>query len=71
MAHRKKGPIRPRFQLGDKVRVKPGISDVLFPEMPLGGWSGSVTEIINEKSQIDYLFKLDDRTLASVHPMVR
>ena len=46
MAHRKKRPINPRFQLGDKVRVKPGISDVLFPDMPLGGWSGSVTEII-------------------------
>ena len=47
MAHKKRGPINPRFQVGNKVRVKPGISDVLFPLMPLGGWSGSVTEIIN------------------------
>src|ERR1017187_4010434 len=71
MAHKKKRPINPRFQVGNKVRVKPGISDVLFPDMPLGGWSGSVTEIINEKGQIEYLFKLDDRTLASIHPIYR
>lgn len=69
MAHTKKGSINPRFQVGSKVRVKPGISDVLFPDMPLGGWSGSVTEIIKAQGQINYLFKLDDRTLASIHPI--
>src|ERR1022692_2136013 len=68
MAHRKKGPMNPRFQLGDKVRVKSSIRDVLFPDMPLGGWSGTVTKIIKEQGQINYLFKLDDRTLASLHP---
>jgi hypothetical protein len=71
MAHRKKGPINPRFLVGTKVRVKPGIKDRLFPLMPLGGWTGTVTEIINEKGQINYLFKLDDRTLASIHPIYR
>jgi len=71
MARKKRGPINPRFQVGTKVRVKPGISDVLFPDMPLGGWAGTVTEIINEQGQINYLFKLDDRTLASIHPLYR
>jgi hypothetical protein len=71
MAYRKKGLINPRFQVGTKVQVKPGIRDRLFPVMPLGGWSGTVTEIINEKGQINYLFKLDDRTLASIHPIYR
>jgi Calcium binding len=71
MAHKNKGSINPRFQVGNKVRVKPGIKDVLFPDVPLGGWSGSVTEIIKEQGQINYLFKLDERTLASIHPIYR
>ena len=65
MAHTKKGSVNPRFQVGDKVRVKPGISDPDFPDMPLGGWSGIITEIIEHKGQINCVFKLDDRTLAS------
>jgi len=71
MAHTKKGSVVPRFRVGDKVRVKPGISDPIFPDMPLGGWSGSVTEIIKDHGQINCLFKLDDRTLASIHPIYR
>ena len=57
MARKKKGLINLRFQVGDKVRVKPGIRDPVFPDVPLGGWSGSVTEIIKEKGQINYLVK--------------
>ncbi len=57
----------PRFKVGDRVRVKPGISDPLFPEMPLAGWAGTVTEIIESHGHIHCLFKLDDRTLASMH----
>jgi Calcium binding len=68
MTHKKKRSINPRFQVGDKVRVKPGIRDVLFPDIPLGGWSGTVAKIIKEHGQINYLFKLDDRTQASLHP---
>ena len=71
MAHGKKGLINSRFRVGEKVRVKPGIRDRLFPVLPLGGWSGTVTEIINEKGQINALFKLDDRTLASIDPIYR
>jgi hypothetical protein len=37
MAHTKNKSGSPRFQVGNKVRVKPGISDPLFPELPLGG----------------------------------
>jgi len=40
----------PRFKVGDKVRVKSGVSDPDFPDMPLGGWSGTVTEIIEHES---------------------
>jgi hypothetical protein len=46
MAHTKKGSVNPRFKVGIKVRVKYGVIDPLFPDMPVGGWSGTVTEII-------------------------
>ncbi len=71
MSQKKKGSVNPRFKVGDKVRVKPGISDPLFPELPLAGWAGTVTEIIKSHGQINCLFKLDDRTLASMHPIYR
>lgn len=32
------------FRVGDKVRVKHGFMDVDYPDMPLGGWVGTVTE---------------------------
>jgi len=59
MAHTKQGSVNPRF----KVRVKYGVIDPLFPDMPLGGRSGTVTEIIKDHGQINCVFKLDDRTL--------
>ncbi len=61
----------PRFQVGNKVRVKSGVSDPDFPDMPLGGWSGTVTEIIEHEGQINCVFKLDNRTLTSIHPIYR
>ena len=61
----------PRFKVGDKVRVKRGVSDPDFPDMPLGGWSGKITEIIEQKNQINCVFELDERTLASIHPIYK
>ena len=46
MAHTRQGSVIPRLKVGIKVRVKYGVIDPLFPDMPLGGWSGIVTEII-------------------------
>ena len=39
--------------------------------MPLGGWTGTVTEIIEHEGQINCVFQLDERTLASLHPIFR
>jgi Calcium binding len=71
MAHTKSESVDPRFQVGDKVRVKPGVSDPDFPDMPLGGWSGTVTEIIEHEGQVNCVFELDERTLASLHPIFK
>jgi len=61
----------PLFKVGDKVRVKPGVKDPDFPDMPLGGWTGTVTEIMEHEGQINCVFKLDDRTLAGIHPIYK
>ena len=36
MSHSKSKSGSPRFKVGDKVRVKPGVSDPDFPDMPSG-----------------------------------
>jgi hypothetical protein len=50
----------PRFKIGDKVRGKHGVIDLNFPDFPLGGCSGTVTEIVTQKERIYCVFKLDD-----------
>ncbi|HBO45099.1 MAG TPA: hypothetical protein DD670_14450 [Planctomycetaceae bacterium] len=48
MAKRKKPrkpTTTPKFKVGDKVRVKHGIKDTDYPDIPLGGWAGKITEI--------------------------
>ena len=60
-----------RFKVGDKVRVRPGVSDPDFHDMPLGGWSGTVTEIIEHEGRINCVFRLDERTLASLNPIYK
>ena len=46
---RKKRRPRPtfpaRFTVGTKVRVKPGTTDPDYPDIPLGGWTGAITEV--------------------------
>src|SRR4051794_5126960 len=71
MTHSKKGPASPRFKVGDEVRVKRGVKDPDFPDMPLGGWSGTITEIIEPEGRVTCVCKLDQRTLASLHPIFK
>jgi hypothetical protein len=71
MSHKNQESATPRFKIGDKVRVKYGVIDLNFPDFPLGGCSGTVTEIVRHKGQSYCVFKLDDRTLASMHPIYR
>jgi hypothetical protein len=39
------GHNEPRFTIGDRVRVKQGVTDFDYADMPLGGWAGVVVEI--------------------------
>ena len=57
--------------MGDKVRVKYGVIDPDFPDIPLGGWTGTVTEVEQADDQITYEIKWNKRTLNGMHPVYR
>ena len=71
MARRKKKhkpPVVLRFDVGDRVRVKPGIRDDDHPDIPLGGWAGTVSEVHRRGI---YSVHWSRETLASVHPIYK
>jgi uncharacterized protein YodC (DUF2158 family) len=64
----RKSLIPVRFQVGDKVRVKRGIKDVEYPDMPLSGWAGKITEVHKDGM---YTIRWSNETLAAIHPVVK
>lgn len=58
----------PRFKIGDTVRVKLGVIDPDFPDIPLGGWSGTISEFQDDDPRL-YLIKLNDWTLNNIDPI--
>jgi hypothetical protein len=43
MPRRIKSPPAARFRIGDKVRVRRGVMDNDYPDMPIGGWAGTIS----------------------------
>ncbi len=64
--HRPPAPFR--FQVGDRVRAKPGTRDPEFDDIPLGGWAGTVTEV-DRYGMLTVVWS--DETLANVHPVYK
>src|SRR5436309_5036428 len=60
-----------RFQIGAKVRVKSGVRDPDFPDIPLGGWAGTVTEVEHAEGEVTYLIAWDRATLRGMHPVYK
>src|SRR4051794_11748943 len=71
MAKPKRSTTPPRFQPGAKVRVKRGVIDPDFPDIPLGGWSGTVKDFEQVRGRTTYEIKWDWRTLQAIHPVYR
>ena len=65
---KRKSSIPAKFQVGDKVRVKHGIKDVEYPDVPLGGWAGTITEVHKDGM---YTIRWSAETLAAIHPVVK
>jgi len=71
MARTKGGSVPPRFEPGMKVRVKLGVRDPDFADIPLGGWAGIVKEIERTKGETTYLIAWDRATLKGMHPVYK
>src|SRR4051794_20227341 len=71
MAPKKSNSDPPRFESGMKVRVKHGVRDPDFPDIPLGGWAGTVKEVEQAKGQTTYLIVWDRTTLKGMHPVYK
>ena len=68
MAKKKRPPAPAKFKVGDRVRVKYGIRDTEYPDMPLGGWAGTISEV-HENSM--YTVRWSGETLAAIHPVFK
>ena len=71
MAHDESGSVTPRFPVGDKVRVVSGVRDPDFPDIPLGGWAGTVKEVGIGKGEVTYLIAWNRATIRGMHPMYK
>ncbi len=67
----RKPPIPPKFSVGDRVRVRFGVPDPDFPDIPLGGWAGIITEVDQDGRVPLFLVEWDKYTLDHMHPVFR
>jgi len=63
-----KQSVSPKFAVGDRIRVKHGIKDADYPDMPMGGWAGTVSRIEKRAPRM-HLIRWSEETLAGVHPV--
>lgn len=57
-----------KFQIGEELRVRHGIADTDYPDMPLGGWAGMIAEIHGDDM---YTVRWSKETLAAIHPVFK
>ena len=66
---RKRKPQVPaKFGVRDRVRVRHGVTDVDYPDMPIGGWIGAISEI--QKNGL-YMVLWSRETLDAIHPVFK
>jgi len=58
----------PRYNVGDRVRVKHGVTDSDYPDMPIGGWAGTISEV--QKNGM-CMVVWSRETLDAIHPVFR
>src|SRR6478609_9516199 len=71
MGRTKAEPSSTRFEPGAKVRVRHGVLDPDFPDIPLGGWAGTVKEVERARGETTYLVAWARATLKSMHPIYK
>ena len=68
MAKKRRPPAPAKFKVGDRVRVKRGIRDIDYPDMPLGGWAGTVTDV---RGADTFIIRWSQETLDAIHPVFK
>jgi hypothetical protein len=71
MAERESGSVPSRLKPGDNVRVRQGVCDPDFPDIPLGGWAGTVKEVHRAEGETTVLVTWDRATLRGMHPIYK
>jgi hypothetical protein len=57
-----------QLRIGEKVRVRQGVVDNDYPDMPIGGWAGTISEIHDGNTIV---VRWNRETLASIHPVYK
>ena len=68
MAKRKKKRSPAKFKVGQEVRVRFGVKDVDYPDMPLGGWAGTIIEV---RGSDTFIIRWSKETLDAIHPVFK
>jgi uncharacterized protein YodC (DUF2158 family) len=68
MTKKRKRAAAAKFAVGDRVRVRHGVMDVDYPDMPLGGWAGAIAEVHDDGM---YTVRWSGETLAVIHPVFK
>ncbi len=63
-------PNQTTFSANDHVRVKQGVTDFDYPDMPLGGWVGTVMDV-EEGGGTTCLVRWSQETLQAMSPRYR
>ncbi len=68
-------PLKPtprrQYAAGDRVRVRRGVTDPEYADLPLGGWAGTVADVDTRPSPPTYLIRWDRETLRQAHPVYK
>jgi hypothetical protein len=65
---KRKPRVRAKFDVGDRVRVRHGVTDADYPDMPIGGWAGAVSEV---QKNGQYMVLWSRETLGAVDPVFK
>jgi len=63
---KRRPPVPAKFAVRGKVRVKRGVKDVDYPDMPLGGWTGTICKTHQNHM---YTVRWTQDTLDAIHPV--
>lgn len=68
MAKQEQTTVTSEFPVGAKVRVRPGVMDTDYPDLPIGGWAGTVIEVHDGGM---FTIQWSEETLALIHPVFK